>query len=388
MHPGKRLVGKVAIVTGGASGIGAETARVFALHGAKVLLTDSNAALGKSVAGEISDSGGTAAFATQDVCDEASWATIVTQAEENHGRLDILCNIAGISGRDPKMNIQTSVTTAGPRLTEQTLEQWNRVMAVNATGVFLGTKAAIPAMRRAGGGCIIITSSVAAPGIGRISGLLRHKGRRAPVREGGRDGVRGRSRWDTGQHSSPRGHRQADLDEAIRSGGRNVPIDPNEVAKAGVPVGRAEQAQDIANGVLWPIFHDQLERLPNVIEGWDTYEAVNARYADMVAACARPGDTIWIHDFQLMRRLGAEHDAIFPQSRAGADGAGGEHLDASDRAHDVGPISDVRDDRECRGGCCSDGPRNLDLNGTVSSIGFGEAAGTIRPARELGLRSG
>ena len=160
MHPGKRLVGKVAIVTGGASGIGAETARVFALHGAKVLLTDSNAALGKSVASEISGSGGTAAFATQDVCDEASWAMIVAQAEENHGRLDILCNIAGISGRDPKMNIQTSVTTAGPRLTEQTLEQWNRVMAVNATGVFLGTKAAIPAMRRAGGGSIINISSI------------------------------------------------------------------------------------------------------------------------------------------------------------------------------------------------------------------------------------
>jgi trehalose 6-phosphate synthase/phosphatase len=59
--------------------------------------------------------------------------------------------------------------------------------------------------------------------------------------------------------------------------------------------------EHIANGVLWPIFHDQLERLPNVIEGWDTYEAVNARYADMIAACARPGDTIWIHDFQLMR---------------------------------------------------------------------------------------
>jgi trehalose 6-phosphate synthase/phosphatase len=59
--------------------------------------------------------------------------------------------------------------------------------------------------------------------------------------------------------------------------------------------------EHIANGVLWPIFHDQLEKLPNVIEGWDTYEAVNARYADMIAACARPGDTVWIHDFQLMR---------------------------------------------------------------------------------------
>ena len=68
MQPGKRLVGKVAIVTGGASGIGAETTRMFAQHGAKVLLTDSNSALGKSVSNEISESGGTAMFATQDVC--------------------------------------------------------------------------------------------------------------------------------------------------------------------------------------------------------------------------------------------------------------------------------------------------------------------------------
>ena len=159
MQTGKRLVGKVAIVTGAASGIGAETARTFAQHGAKVLLTDSNAGLGKSVAKEISDSGGTALFAAQDVCDEALWATIVAQAEKSYGQLDILCNVAGISGRDPKMTIQTSLT-AGPRLDEQTLEQWNRVMEVNATGVFLGTKAAIPAMRRAGGGSIVNISSI------------------------------------------------------------------------------------------------------------------------------------------------------------------------------------------------------------------------------------
>jgi NAD(P)-dependent dehydrogenase (short-subunit alcohol dehydrogenase family) len=159
MQTGKRLVGKVAIVTGAASGIGAETARTFAQHGAKVLLTDSNAGLGKSVAKEISDSGGTAMFAAQDVCDEALWATIVAQAEKSYGQLDILCNVAGISGRDPKMITQTSLT-AGPRLDEQTLEQWNRVMAVNATGVFLGTKAAIPAMQRAGGGSIVNISSI------------------------------------------------------------------------------------------------------------------------------------------------------------------------------------------------------------------------------------
>jgi cyclopentanol dehydrogenase len=159
MQPGKRLVGKVAIVTGGASGIGAETARAFARHGAKVLLTDSNAALGKSVAEEVGAAGGTATFAAQDVCEEPRWAAIVAQAEKSYGRLDILCNIAGISGRDPKQNIQTSLT-AGPRLADQTLEHWNRVMEINATGVFLGTKAAIPAMQRAGGGSIINISSI------------------------------------------------------------------------------------------------------------------------------------------------------------------------------------------------------------------------------------
>ncbi|HEU4377572.1 MAG TPA: glucose 1-dehydrogenase [Hyphomicrobiaceae bacterium] len=159
MQPGQRLVGKVAIVTGGASGIGAETARTFAQHGAKVLVTDSNAALGQSVAKEITGSGGTATFSIQDVRDEDRWAAIVADAESTYGRLDILCSIAGISGRDPKLNIQTSLT-AGPRLAEQTLEQWNRVMDINSTGVFLGTKAVIPAMQRAGGGSIINISSI------------------------------------------------------------------------------------------------------------------------------------------------------------------------------------------------------------------------------------
>ncbi|MFN3744638.1 MAG: SDR family NAD(P)-dependent oxidoreductase [Hyphomicrobiaceae bacterium] len=159
MQPGPRLAGKVAIVTGGASGIGAETARVFARHGAKVLLTDANAALGRSVMEEIVSEGGTASFAEQDVVSESRWAEIVAEAEEHYGRVDILCNIAGISGRDPKLNIQTSLT-AGPRLAEQTLEQWNKVLEINATGTFLGTKAVIPAMQRAGGGSIINISSI------------------------------------------------------------------------------------------------------------------------------------------------------------------------------------------------------------------------------------
>jgi len=159
MEPGPRLTGKVAIVTGGASGIGAETARVFARHGAKVLLTDANAAAGRSVAEEITSKGGAAHFAEQDVASEARWAEIVADAEKRYGRVDILCNIAGISGRDPKLNLQTTLT-AGGRIGEQTLEVWNKVMEINATSTFLGTKAVIPAMQRAGGGSIINISSI------------------------------------------------------------------------------------------------------------------------------------------------------------------------------------------------------------------------------------
>ena len=160
MEPGKRLLGKVAIVTGGASGIGAATARLFAQHGASVL-ADRQQRLARQDGGEGDRVGrrNRRASPTQDVRDEAQWAAIVGQAEKAYGRLDILCNIAGISGRDPKLNIQTS-HTAGPRLADQTLEQWNRVMEINATGVFLGTKASVPAMMRAGGGSIINISSI------------------------------------------------------------------------------------------------------------------------------------------------------------------------------------------------------------------------------------
>jgi NAD(P)-dependent dehydrogenase (short-subunit alcohol dehydrogenase family) len=159
MQPGKRLEGKVAIVTGAASGIGAETARQFGRHGAKLMLCDSNLALGQAVAQEVVKEGGTAMFRALDVVEEQRWAAVATETVKVYGRVDILANVAGISGRDPLMNIQTSLT-AGPRLDEQSLESWNRVMQVNATGVFLGTRAVIAPMRAAGGGSIINISSI------------------------------------------------------------------------------------------------------------------------------------------------------------------------------------------------------------------------------------
>lgn len=88
---------------------------------------------------------------------------------------------------------------------------------------------------------------------------------------------------------------------------RAVPLSPSEIG---------DFYERIANGVLWPMFHDQLEQLPQIVEGWEVYETVNERFADVVAACYRPGDTIWIHDYHLLR-LPALLRARLPEARIG-----------------------------------------------------------------------
>jgi NAD(P)-dependent dehydrogenase (short-subunit alcohol dehydrogenase family) len=159
MQPGQRLSDKVAIISGGASGIGAETARQFALHGAAVVLCDVQDELGHVVAKEITDAGGIAEYRMLDVCSEQQWIALVGETEKKYGKVNVLGNIAGISGRPAGMTVQTG-PIAGTELAEQTLESWNRIMEVNATGVFLGTKSVIPAMQRAGGGSIVNISSI------------------------------------------------------------------------------------------------------------------------------------------------------------------------------------------------------------------------------------
>lgn len=156
MEPGKRLLGKVAIVTGGASGIGAETARQFGLHGAKVVVADLNTELGESVAREIGEAGGTAVFRAHDVVDEDQWHALMAETLERFGELNVLANVAGTSGRD--MTQMAAPTSA--LIEDQTLENWHQVLEINATGVFLGTKHAIGPMRQAGGGSIINISSI------------------------------------------------------------------------------------------------------------------------------------------------------------------------------------------------------------------------------------
>jgi len=140
-----RLEGKVALISGGARGMGAEEGRLFAKEGAKVVLGDVLETDGKSTVEEIRAAGGEATFVRLDVTNESDWAGAVTEAERLYGKLDVLVNNAGIGG--------------GNRIEDTTLADWERIMAVNSTGVFLGTRAAIPAMRRAGGGSIVNISS-------------------------------------------------------------------------------------------------------------------------------------------------------------------------------------------------------------------------------------
>ena len=144
---GPQLRGKVALVTGAASGIGAACARTLAREGARVLLTDLDDHRGEALAGAIREAGGEAAYLHQDVTEEDRWIEVVAAAESRFGKLDILVSNAGIG-------IMTSIV-------DMTLADWRRQMAINVDGVFLSVKHSIPAMRRAGGGSIVLISSVA-----------------------------------------------------------------------------------------------------------------------------------------------------------------------------------------------------------------------------------
>ncbi len=159
MNIGKRLEGKIAIISGGASGIGAETARTFAAHGATVVAADMQDELGMEVVKEITEAGGIAIYRNLNVVEEDAWEELVNETANMFGKLDVLGNIAGVSGRDPNMKVQKTIRT-GPTIEETTLEIWNRIMSVNVTGVYLGTRAAIPVMRQSGGGSIINISSI------------------------------------------------------------------------------------------------------------------------------------------------------------------------------------------------------------------------------------
>ena len=140
-----RLDGKVALITGAARGQGAAEARMFAREGAKVVFGDILDEEGKKVEAEINESGGEATYVHLDVTIEAEWQRAINTAVTTYGKLDVLVNNAGI------------IIRGG--IEEMTEDAWDRTMAVNAKGPFMGTKHSIPVMRAAGGGSIINISS-------------------------------------------------------------------------------------------------------------------------------------------------------------------------------------------------------------------------------------
>ena len=141
-----RLDGKVAIITGAGSGQGATEATLFAIEGAKVVATDIELETVSEVVEEIRRSGGDAIAIKHDVLSEEDWNQVINEALETYGKLNILVNNAGI--------------LINKNAEETTLEEWDRVMDVNARGTFLGIRRVIPEMRRAGGGSIVNISSI------------------------------------------------------------------------------------------------------------------------------------------------------------------------------------------------------------------------------------
>ncbi len=234
-----RIDGKVAIVTGAASGIGAACAETLARAGAKVVATDIDRSGGESLVGRIKDAGGEALFLEQDVTQEARWPLVIGTAEKRFGRLDVMVANAGIGLMVP--------------LEQMTLADWQRQQAINLDGVFLSIKHAIPAMRRAGGGSIILMSSVA--GLRGSAGLAAYSATKGGVRllaksaalETAADNIRVNS-VHPGIIDTPIWGK---IPAGAQGAGRNAPIDPHERAAAAVPLGFAGRAQDIADGVLF-----------------------------------------------------------------------------------------------------------------------------------------
>ena len=233
------LAGKAAVVTGGASGIGEACSETLAREGAAVLITDIDDLRGKDVVARITKAGGKAHYLNHDVRDEAAWPGVIAGAEKRFGRLDIMVANAGIGIIAP--------------IATMTLADWQRQQAINLDGVFLSIKHAIPALKKAGGGSIVLMSSVA--GLRGSAGLAAYSATKGGVRllaksvalEHAADNIRCNS-VHPGIIATPIWEK---LPIGATGSGRNAPIDPRERAAAVVPLTRVGEAQDVANIVLF-----------------------------------------------------------------------------------------------------------------------------------------
>jgi NAD(P)-dependent dehydrogenase (short-subunit alcohol dehydrogenase family) len=234
-----RVSGKVALVTGGASGIGRGAAEKLASEGATVVITDIQDHLGEEVVAGIKKAGGKAEYLHHDVTSEDAWVDVIGQVKAKHGRLDILVNNAGIG--------------LGGSVLDMTLTDWRRQTAVNLDGVFLGTKHSIPAMRQGGGGSIVNISSVAGlKGAPTLAGYCATKGgvrlfTKAVAMEcaGAKDGIR--------VNSVHPGIIETPIWTTVMGGqpGVNAPPDLDAMSEMAVPLGVKGVPEDIANGILW-----------------------------------------------------------------------------------------------------------------------------------------
>src|SRR5579864_9421100 len=159
-----QVAGKVALVTGGASGIGQAIAELLAEEGASVVVTDIDELNGPNVADAIRKAGGEAVFLHQDVTSEPCWAEVTGEIERRFGKLDVLVSNAGIG-------------IGAPSIVEMSLADWRRQTAINLDGVFLSVKYSLPLMRKTGGGSIIMMSSLAGlRGAATLAGYSATKG--------------------------------------------------------------------------------------------------------------------------------------------------------------------------------------------------------------------
>jgi NAD(P)-dependent dehydrogenase (short-subunit alcohol dehydrogenase family) len=237
-----QVEGKVALVTGGASGIGAGCALRLAEEGAIVVVTDVQDAKGGEVVAEIKNAGGKARFVHHDTTSEDEWVGVIADIEKTEGRLDILVNNAGIA-------------VAAPSITMMSLADWRRQQAVNVDGVFLGIKHSLPFMRKAGnGGSIVNMSSVAGlKGSPALAGYCATKGAvrlftKSVALECAnfKDGIRVNS-VHPGIIETPIWIAIAGMGQP----GANAPPDLDAMTQASVPLGVKGLPSDIANGVLW-----------------------------------------------------------------------------------------------------------------------------------------
>jgi NAD(P)-dependent dehydrogenase (short-subunit alcohol dehydrogenase family) len=225
-----RVADKVVLVTGAASGMGAATARLLAREGARVAVADLLEEEGRAVAAAIGQDGGTARFLRLDVAEEAAWEAAMAELLGGWGRLDVLVNNAGISGSATNDLYDT--------------ELWDRIMAVNARGTFLGTKHAVAAMRGRGGSIVNLSSISGVVGQERIH--CAYNASKAAVRL---------LTKSVAVQEGPAGLRVNSVHPGIMPPMRTSGATADPVFRAKllghVPLGRAGEAEEVARAILF-----------------------------------------------------------------------------------------------------------------------------------------